>query len=725
MPQAPTGLTSGLARDFHLVNALTRLQLTASTTNGPSGNAAACVSFSHRNLKMTLFKGKDALEARRDVARKLMGRPRTIDALRRSHNAANEPDWSLMQELSDAGIGVSPCSGMPIFDPSVCAPELRTAIWRAYCAVATSVDSKALGQLDEALEEMQTRLHEHAAQLREIVPRSRRLCEGAPGALVKRPRSSSPDSSLSDEGTDTGEPAHRHQRKRMSVEANVGGSVPPFAGSDDTAELDMSQPLPSAPQPPPAPPPSPPPSPPTLSPQPSPPPSSRSVVICEGERERVIGCETVGDVLSQLASMGVDGDYLTNGRMGERLDDAERLSDIDGELWMRVRGRGGAHGHDINGGGGGEGGCESGQAGAAMPTPRFAEDEPMDVTDGTRHESAVTDDQRQAIRDALHAFDQLNHPNFSRMIDIRVAHRRASAGQPFDEVDVREVRDYVFEALGVTLSQKVLVPIIFELLDEKEAAFEEAAAAEEDAAAAAPESQGYEERGRCFDDKRARHYALSQHYQELADRSRDHKELMALRQEFDGETRITSDNQEYFEYDAPKLSDYRDKAKRTRDSLPARFYRMVTGEEWDGQAHSYSLARKKYRRFQEDYQQRERERQQRKKRDYSKKKRPADDNARRQARRKAQREREKAARARVVSSARLASAHGQEGNGGGTLTEGGLPLHASAHGQDVGGDGTLTEGGLPLLPSAPQQPSAPPRSPPPSPTVREAAPVAL
>ena len=75
---------------------------------------------------------------------------------------------------------------------------------------------------------------------------------------------------------------------------------------------------------------------PTLSPQPSPPPSSRSVVICEGERERVIGCETVGDVLSQLASMGVDGDYLTNGRMGERLDDAERLSDIDGRADCHV-----------------------------------------------------------------------------------------------------------------------------------------------------------------------------------------------------------------------------------------------------------------------------------------------------------------------------------------------------------------------------------------------------
>ena len=200
--------------------------------------------------------------------------------------------------------------------------------------------------------------------------------------------------------------------------------------------------------------------------------------------------------------------------------------------------------------------------------------------------------------------------------------------------------------------------------------------------------------------------------------------LAELRREFDGETRLTAEGSALGSQ-APSLRNYRNKAMRTPDSLPARFYRMMMGEEWDGEAHSYSIATKRHRRWEEPYQQRERERQQRKKRDYSKKKRPADDNARRQARRKAQREREKAARARVVSSARLASAHGQEGNGGGTLTEGGLPLHASAHGQDVGGDGTLTEGGLPLLPSAPQQPSAPPRSPPPSPTVREAAPVAL
>jgi len=108
--------------------------------------------------------------------------------------------------------------------------------------------------------------------------------------------------------------------------------------------------------------------------------------------------------------------------------------------------------------------------------------------------------------------------------------------------------------------------------------------------------------------------------------------LAELRREFDGETRLTAENSALGS-EAPSLRNYRNKAKRTRDSLPARFYRMIEGEEWDGEAHSYSKARKKYRRWEEPYQQRERERQQRKKRDYSKKKRPADDNARRQARR--------------------------------------------------------------------------------------------
>ena len=346
-----------------------------------------------------------------------------------------------------------------------------------------------------------------------------------------------------------------------------------------------------------------------------------------------------------------------------------------------------------------------------------------------RDESTVTDDQRQAIRDAL----QLQA----------------------DEVDVREVRDYVLEALGVKLSKKVLVSIIEELLDEENAAAAATHAARRaeifagsmlvdkeqteggagcsltkggllDAAAIASKinasSLERTERERAAHAERQRQQppemlidfeslrklerkAESMGYGAAAywdERVADAKEicpewLAELREEFDGETRLTAEDSALGSQ-APSLRDYRNKAKRTRDSLPARFYRMMTGEEWDGEAHSYSKARKKYRRWEEPYQQRERERQQRKKRDYSKKKRPADDNARRQARRKAQREREEATM--VASTPRLASAHGQEGGGGGTLTEGGLPLHASAHGQEGSGGGSPTEGGLPLHASA-------------------------
>ena len=37
-----------------------------------------------------------------------------------------------MQQLADAGIGVCPTSGMPVLDPSACAPGLRTAIWGSH-----------------------------------------------------------------------------------------------------------------------------------------------------------------------------------------------------------------------------------------------------------------------------------------------------------------------------------------------------------------------------------------------------------------------------------------------------------------------------------------------------------------------------------------------------------------------------------------------------------------
>ena len=73
---------------------------------------------------------------------------------------------------------------MPVFDPSVCAPALLTALWRGFCGVADTINTKQMEQTDEVLDELQMRLHEHAAQLRETAPRARRLAR-SDGTLAK------------------------------------------------------------------------------------------------------------------------------------------------------------------------------------------------------------------------------------------------------------------------------------------------------------------------------------------------------------------------------------------------------------------------------------------------------------------------------------------------------------------------------------------------------------
>jgi hypothetical protein len=280
-------------------------------------------------------------------------------------------------------------------------------------------------------------------------------------------------------------------------------------------------------------------------------------------------------------------------------------------------------------------------------------------------------------------------------------------------VKTSKVQAYVLETLGVELSVAELDPIIDEVLREPEwKAWHRALMIamgnerKERRRAADAELQRQLPPECCIDEaslyklenKECSALAWAQIYRErIDDVTQVPKWLEDQRRLFngtplfsDGTTRIEADVGAMFWEDTdgviPSLKDYRSKAKRTPDSLPARFYRMMTGNEWDGKAHSYSKERKKYGRFDPDYQQRERERQQRKKRDYSKKKRPADDNARRQARRKAQREREKA------TLAASASAHGQAGGDGGALTEGGPPRHVSAHGQE--GDARFAAGAV-------------------------------
>ena len=78
--QVPNGLSRRLAHEFHLVDVATRMQLI------PMDKAAHCVPFSSRTgIKMTLYKGPDALAARRAVAKALT--PSLITALQRPRRA--------------------------------------------------------------------------------------------------------------------------------------------------------------------------------------------------------------------------------------------------------------------------------------------------------------------------------------------------------------------------------------------------------------------------------------------------------------------------------------------------------------------------------------------------------------------------------------------------------------------------------------------------------------
>ena len=46
-----------------------------------------------------------------------------------------------MQMLFDADLSYDPFSGMPVFDPSACAPALLKALWRGFCGVADTINT--------------------------------------------------------------------------------------------------------------------------------------------------------------------------------------------------------------------------------------------------------------------------------------------------------------------------------------------------------------------------------------------------------------------------------------------------------------------------------------------------------------------------------------------------------------------------------------------------------
>ena len=228
--QAPDGLVAGpLRAAFHYVDVAAGMKLAA------EGKVAHVVPFKHHGVKMTLYKGEAALEARRTAASTLDAS--IVSKLQKPRKASDKEDWAWMQKLHDAGISRNPVTGMAVINPEVCKPALLTAIWRADGNVADTVNTKQMGQTDEALDELQMRLHEHAAQLRKTAPK---WLSRSAGAQTKRSRAS-PSRSSSDEGTDAGEPARERKLRPRRVISESDDEdelilMEPVAGSDDATD---------------------------------------------------------------------------------------------------------------------------------------------------------------------------------------------------------------------------------------------------------------------------------------------------------------------------------------------------------------------------------------------------------------------------------------------------------------------------------------------------------
>ena len=154
---------------------------------------------------------------------------------------------------------------------------------------------------------------------------------------------------------------------------------------------------------------------------------------------------------------------------------------------------------------------------------------------------------------------------------------REALGQQGDEVRLSKVHAYLLKELGVNASKDELRPIVEDLLDQQdfEQDFEQA-----------------NERGQPL----TREY-IQRHHGSYFRRSLL-PEWMTAASPFDGATKITKHNAWRYDRLKPLLnSKYRDKASRTPDSEPARFYRQLMSNEWDGETRSYQLACREFERL--------------------------------------------------------------------------------------------------------------------------------
>ena len=235
---APDNLPPSLANTLYLIDVTARMQLAA------FGQVAAIVPFVYRKKrKMTLYRGDAALAARRNVASKLT--PSMITDLRRARHV-DIPNWAPMQQLYDAGFCYDPISGMPVFDSSACAPELLHTVWRLYCDVAKTINTKALSTTGAAFDELWVQLCNHAGDAAAATPAVNRPTQpGAPERMLNKRRILHSENEVTDVDDDV-DGNYRWRRRRVCEHTSKTSITPLHAdcakghdGSQDGSTFEL------------------------------------------------------------------------------------------------------------------------------------------------------------------------------------------------------------------------------------------------------------------------------------------------------------------------------------------------------------------------------------------------------------------------------------------------------------------------------------------------------
>lgn len=156
----PKGLPKTLAPCYHLIEALARQLLIT------EGRPLASVPFKRDRTHGSILQGKAAHQRARLYAVEHLT-PETLQFLRAKPNPQN-PNFEAMQQLWDAGIHKDPTSQMPIFNPCAIPLKFRTDLWKAYCGIAVSIDTK--GGCEETcvyLDQVKDHLRAHCSDIQQ------------------------------------------------------------------------------------------------------------------------------------------------------------------------------------------------------------------------------------------------------------------------------------------------------------------------------------------------------------------------------------------------------------------------------------------------------------------------------------------------------------------------------------------------------------------------------